>query len=171
MGFGFSGEDTLTGGTGTNKGFDILIGGAGNDSYVLPSGRSTLIAELGGDAADSFTSTELTLNGANTKFGTLEGGRHLVISDSGTNTRAYLYDWQTNGNKIESFQLTDGTFSFLQLQQKVTSLGASVTDSTWASWDSQFGNNQLTNVGFASGTSVDKLLNFYNTVDASGVIA
>jgi hypothetical protein len=94
-----------------------------------------------------------------------------VISDSGTNTRAYLYDWQTNDNKIESFQLNDGLFSFLQLQQKVTSLGASVTDSTWASWDTQFGNNQLTNVGLASGTSVDKLLNYYKTVDASGVIA
>jgi len=169
--FGFGGSDTLTGGSTSANGFDILIGGAGNDSYVLPSGRSTLIADLGGDAADSFTSTGLSLNGPNTKFGTLEGGRHLVISDSGTNTRAYLYDWQTNGNKIESFQLNDGLFSFLQLQQKVTSLGASVTDSTWASWDTQFGNNQLTNAGFASGTSVDKLLNYYKTVDASGVIA
>ena len=168
--FGFAGADTLTGGSPSTNGFDILIGGAGNDSYVLPSGRSTLIADLGGDAADSFASTVLSLNGANTMFRTLEGGRHLVISDSATNTRAYLYDWQNNSNKIESFQLTDGTFSFLQLQQKVTSLGALVTDSSWASWDTQFGNSQLTNVGFASGASVDKLLNFYKTVDASGII-
>ncbi|MFN6133321.1 MAG: ELWxxDGT repeat protein, partial [Synechococcaceae cyanobacterium] len=168
--FGFAGADTLTGGSASTSGFDILIGGTGNDSYVLPSGRSTLIVDLGGDAADSFTSTALSLNGASTSFATLDGGRHLVISDSGSNTRVYLYDWQSTSNKIESFQLTDGTFSFLQLQQKVAALGSSVPNTTWESWDSQFGNNQLAKVGFASGASMDKLVDLYTSVDATGVL-
>jgi hypothetical protein len=168
--FGFGAEDTLTGGSATINGFDILIGGSGNDSYDLPSGRSSLIADLGGDAADSLSSTALSLNGANTKFGTLEGGRHLVISDSFTNSRAYIYDWQSNSNKIEFFQLADGSFNFQQLQQKVTSLGATVTDLNWASWDTQFGKSQLTNAGFASGAMVDKLFSFYNVVSSSGSV-
>ena len=168
--FGFGAEDTLTGGSATINGFDILIGGSGNDSYNLPSGRSSLIADLGGDAADSLSSTALSLNGANTKFGTLEGGRHLVISDSFTNSRAYIYDWQSNSNKIEFFQLADGTFNFQQLQQKVTSLGATVIDLNWASWDTQFGKSQLTNAGFASGAMVDKLFSFYNVVSSSGSV-
>ena len=169
--FGFGGADTLTGGSSAASGFDILIGGAGNDSYVLPSGKSTLIADFGGDAADSFASTGLSLNGASTKFGTLEGGRHLVITDSTTNTRLSLYDWQNNSNKIESFQLTDGAFSFAQLQQKVTSLGASVVDSSLASWDTTQGASQLTNLGFGTGASVDSLINYYKTVDLAGAIA
>jgi hypothetical protein len=168
--FGFGAEDTLTGGSATINGFDILIGGSGNDSYDLSSGRSSLIADLGGDAADSLSSTALSLNGANTKFGTLEGGRHLVISDSVANSRAYIYDWQSNSNKIEFFQLADGAFSFQLLQQKVISLGASVTDSNWSSWDTQFGKSQLTNAGFASGASVDKLFSFYNVVSSSGSV-
>ena len=169
--FGLAGEDTLTSGSASNNGFDILIGGSDNDSYSVPSGRSALIADLGGDAGDSLLSTALSLNGANTKFGTLEGGRHLVISDSITNSRAYIYDWQSNSNKIEFFQLADGTFTFQQLQQKVTSLGGSVTDSTWTSWDNQFGKNQLTNAGLASSPSMDKLFNFYNTLSSSDIIA
>jgi len=168
--FGFAGVDTLTGGSASTSGFDILIGGSGNDSYDLPSGRSTLIADLGGDAADSLTSTALSLNGASTRYATLDGGRHLVISDSGSNTRVYLYDWQSTSNKIESFQLADGTFSFQQLQQKVTALGSSVPNSTWESWDSQFGNNQLATISLASGASVDRLINFYRAVDSSGVL-
>ena len=169
--FGFGGADTLTGGSPAASGFDILIGGAGNDSYVLPSGKSTLIADFGGDAADLFASTGLSLNGASTKFGTLEGGRHLVIIDLTTNTRLSLYDWQNNSNKIESLQLTDGTFSFQQLQQKVTSLGASVTDSTLASWDTTQGASQLTNLGFGNGARLDSLISSYKTGDLAGAIA
>ena len=168
--FGFAGTDTLTGGSPSNIGFDMLIGGAGNDSYVLPSGRSTLIADLGGDTADSLSSMALSLNGANTKFGTLEGGRHLVISDSMSKSRAYIYDWQSNSNTIEFLHLADGTFSFQQLQQKVTSFGASVTDSNWASWDTQFGQSQLTTAGFGSSASVDNLFKLFNAVNFSNTV-
>lgn len=168
--FGFGGADSLTSASPSTSGFDILIGGSGNDSYTLPSGRSTLIADFGGDTADSFAAPGLSLNGANTRFARLEGGRHLVISDSTSNTRVYFYDWQSSGNAIESFQLSDGTFNNQQIQQKLTSLGASVNDSSWANWDTQFGNNQLTNVGFGTGTSVDRLISFYRAVDTSGAL-
>jgi hypothetical protein len=35
-------------------------------------GRTILISDFGGDVADSFASTGLSLNGASTKFGTLD---------------------------------------------------------------------------------------------------
>ena len=98
-------------------------------------------------------------------------GRHLVITDSTTNTRLSLYDWQNNSNKIESFQLTDGTFSFQQLQQKVTSVGASVVDSSLASWDTTQGASQLTNLGLGTSASLDSLISSYKTVDLAGAIA
>jgi hypothetical protein len=75
-------------------------------------GRTTLITDLGGEPAASFASTGLSLNGATPKFGTLEDGRHWVISNSGSNSSLYLYDWQSNSRKIESFQLANSTYNF-----------------------------------------------------------
>jgi hypothetical protein len=58
-----------------------------------------------------------------------------VLRDSASNSRPCLYDCQSASNRIESFQLADGSVSLAQVQQKVTTLGAAVTNSTWASWD------------------------------------
>ncbi|MCP9833924.1 MULTISPECIES: Calx-beta domain-containing protein [unclassified Cyanobium] len=169
--FGFAGDDTLSGGSPSANGFDILMGGSGHDSYRLAAGRSTLVIDNGVDSTDSITALGLSLNVGTTTLNTLEGGQHLVFSDRATNSRLYLYDWQNASNRIETFQFADGSFSFQQLQQKVTSLGASLTDATWANWDSQFGNGQLTQIGFASGAAMDNLISYYKAVDTSGVLA
>lgn len=46
-----------------------------------------------------------------------------------------------------------------------------VSDSTWASWETTQGGRQLTNLGFGSGSLVDRLVNAYRTVDAVGPLA
>ena len=166
--YGFTGDDQLTSGSPNAIGFDILIGGIGNDRYVLPAGKNALIADLGGDSNDSLTATGLTLTGGTTQVATLDKGRHLAAYDFQSNTTLYVYDWQKQSNKIETIQLADGTYSFAAITQAV--LSASPIDYSWQQWDQLYSNGQISKSGLASTTLLDAMATSYAEVNTRGFV-
>jgi hypothetical protein len=165
--FGFSGNDTLTAGGSSSLGFDILIGGSGSDSYVVPSGKTVIVADKGSSAGDRLNSLGFSFNRTSTTASTLEGGRHLVIDDSSTGSRIYILDWKDATNIIEIVALADATYSFDQMQQKIESLGA-LPDYSWAQWDSLLGGSELTMLGIASSSAIDNFSAFYRSISGGG---
>jgi hypothetical protein len=166
--YGFAGEDQLTSGSPNAIGFDILIGGIGNDRYILPAGRNALIADLGGDSNDRLIATGLTLTGGTTQVATLESGRHLAAYDFQSNTTLYVYDWQKQSNKIETIQLADGTYSFAEITQAV--LSAAPVDYSWQQWDQLYSNGQISKSGLASTTLLDAMATSYAEINARGFV-
>ena len=168
---GLGGADSLTAGGLPGVGFDVLIGGAGSDSYTVPTGKTSLIVENGSDGFDFFSSSALSLRSETTRLSTIDGGRHLVLQDAATQTAAIFYDWNTPANRIESLQLADGFFSVSDLQQAVASQGAPLSDRSWAGWDSLFGGNQLANLGISSNATFSSLISSYQANSAAGGLA
>ena len=167
--FGFAGNDTLTAGGSSSLGFDILIGGTGSDTYVVPSGKTAIIADEGSSAGDSLTGLGFAFDRTSTVAATLEGGRHLVVDDSLTGSRMYFIDWKDPKNTIETFTLVDGSYSFVQVQQKIASLGT-LPDYSWAQWDSLYGGSQLAMLGIASSSAIDNFSNYYRSISNAGNI-
>jgi deoxyadenosine/deoxycytidine kinase len=165
--FGLAGNDTLTAGGSSSLGFDILIGGSGSDSYVVPSGKTVIVADEGSSAGDRLNSLGFSFNRTSTTASTLEGGRHLVIDDSSTGSRIYILDWKDATNIIEIVALADATYSFDQMQQKIESLG-SLPDYSWAQWDSLLGGSELTMLGIASSSAIDNFSAFYRSISGGG---
>ena len=164
---GLAGNDTLTAGA-SSSGFDILIGGTGSDKYVLPMGKTAIIADEGSSTGDSLTALGLAFNRISTFVATLEGGRHLIIDDASTGSRIYLMNWKDSNNQIEAITLADGSNSYAQVQQKIQLLGK-LTDYTWAQWDSQFSSGSpLTTLGIASSAAIDSLSNYYRNISNAG---
>ncbi|HVO47213.1 MAG TPA: hypothetical protein VMT29_12845, partial [Steroidobacteraceae bacterium] len=121
--FGRSGDDTFYATTGVpseaaTPGDPLFIGGTGNDKYVIANQSDALIADGGDSAADVLVATGL--GGPNTYFATIDG-RHLVAGDLTTRQAFILLDWLQQANRIETFVLANGTFSFAQFQSLVFS--------------------------------------------------
>ena len=165
--FGLAGADTLTPGGSSSLGFDRFIGGAGADAYILPSGTTAIIADEGNSAGDSLTGLGFALNRTSTVASTLDGGRHLIIDDSSTGSRLYLLDWKEAKNQIETVTLADGAYTFLQMQQKINSLGT-LPDYSWAQWDSLYGGSKLTMLGIASSRAMDGFSDYYRSISNAG---
>jgi hypothetical protein len=161
--YGRQGKDQLTSGSQNSLGFDILIGGSGDDSYFVPNGTSALITEQGGnDPLDELIAK--SVNTSRSKFATLEGGRHLGIFDQTTNTSLFIYDWQQESNRIEVFTMQDRAYTFDQFKQAVIPTGQVVPDLTWGQWDQQFGIGHISHIGLAQGVTLAKLAETYSSI-------
>ena len=161
--YGRQGKDLLTSSSENSLGFDLLIGGPGDDSYRVPGATSALIVEQGGnDTLDELIAT--SINTSRSKFATLEQGRHLGIFDQTTNTSLFIYDWQQQANRIEVFTMQDRAYTFDQFKQAVIPAGKALPDLTWGQWDQQFGIGHISHIGLAEGITLTKLAETYSTL-------
>jgi len=166
--FGFAGDDTLASGSPYATGFDVLIGGKGNDAYVVNPGKNCLIADYGSDPANSISASGVGLFDPGTAVATIDKGKTLVVDNPSSKTRVYFYDWQNPVNRIQTIALSDGNYSFQQAQARVAALGAQVPDYTWAQWDALNCGGALAKLGLASSGAVDALASYYRNVDSAG---
>lgn len=114
--FGLQGDDTLT--TNWNVNNALLVGGSGNDTYVING--STLISDLGGG---SDTLKFEYLNRADIPQITWQvvnvENKHLMISDS--YDAVGIFDYQTEHSSIEIVEFRNGEkISFDQLLSSIT---------------------------------------------------
>jgi hypothetical protein len=149
--FGLGGNDTLISGSPYSQGFDILIGGAGDDTYNVAAGRNALIADFGSSPGSNnrLTALGIGLFDLNTVASTIDNRKTLVIENELTRTLVYFYGWQNPVNRIQTISLSDGNFTFQQIQSTITSLGSSVIDYTWAEWGAYLGDNALASLGLS----------------------
>ena len=170
--FGLGGNDTLISGSPYSQGFDILIGGAGDDTYNVAAGRNALIADFGSSlgSTNRLTALGIGLFDLNTVASTIDNQKTLVIENELTRTLVYFYDWQNPVNRIQTISLSDGNFTFQQIQSTIASLGASIIDYTWAGWGAYLGDNGLANLGLSQPGAVDSLASYYQSVSALGQV-
>ena len=161
--YGRQGEDLLKSSSPNSLGFDLLIGGPGNDSYEVPGGTSALIIEQGNnDPLDELIAS--SINTSRSNFATLEQGRHLGIFDQTSDTSLFIYDWQKQANRIEVFYMQDKAFTFDQFKQAVIPAGQPLPDLTWGQWDQQFGIGHISHIGLAEGITLTKLAETYSNL-------
>ena len=160
--YGRQAKDLLTSSSQNSLGFDLLIGGPGDDSYKVPGGTSALIVEQGNDPLDELIAA--SVNTSRSKFATLEKGRHLGIFDQTSDTSLFIYDWQKQSNRIEVFSMQDRAYTFDQFKQAVIPAGQGLPDLTWGQWDQQFGIGHISHIGLAEGITLTKLAETYSTL-------
>ncbi|PZM78830.1 MAG: hypothetical protein DKT66_23305 [Candidatus Melainabacteria bacterium] len=111
---GGAGNDTLDGGSGSGA-FDWLVGGAGDDTYILSENANDSIAETSGQGTDtvksmftySLASTELenlVLTGTSAINGTGNGYDNVLTGNSGSNSLS-----GAGGNDTYNFGVGGGT--------------------------------------------------------------
>lgn len=110
--WGRGGADSLLGVTGQNQ---LMIGGAGNDTYSVT--RNNYITVLdGGGGSDTLAIADFSMSAPNCYWGTLEGGQHLFFIDWSSNARAVVVlDWKTEASRIETVITADGMITYDQL--------------------------------------------------------
>ena len=160
--YGLQGKDLLTSGSENSMGFDILIGGPGDDSYNIAPGTSALIIEGGNnDPLDELIAP--AINVSRSKFATLEQGSVLGIFDQKTNTSLFIYDWQLPANRLEVFRMEDKAYTFDQFKQAVMPAGRPMSDLSWGQWDQQFGIGHISHIGLDHGITLSKLAETYSS--------
>ncbi len=105
--FGLTGDDTLS--SAPYSEFNILAGGAGNDTYNIGYGSSTTIIDTGG--IDRIIAPSLGFYDPYTYAATLDGGKHILVSNLRSGTQISVANWKSPTYSIESITLADGTYS------------------------------------------------------------
>lgn len=116
--FGFQGNDTLIGGTPYSSGFDVLIGGQGDDQYVVNPGYSCMVVDFNTSltSRNSLTALGLGFFDPNTVVATIDSGKTLAVDNQVSRTSILLYDWKNLANQLQSIAFSDGTYDFQQIQ-------------------------------------------------------
>ncbi len=166
--YGFAGNDQISA-VGPLTGFDIQVGGTGSDHYILGSGTGAFVVEQGNDAADQITAGGLRLQGGTSQWLTVEG-KHLLAYSTATNSSLVLLNWEQAQNRIETFNLGDGTYSFDQVRSQLLAASPTMTNVTWSQIASTPVHAIFKEVGFGTGSSVDSLLTAFASVSAAGAL-
>ncbi|MEL6480621.1 MAG: DUF4214 domain-containing protein [Pseudomonadota bacterium] len=126
--FGLGGDDTLT--NDTFAGESYLVGGTGNDSYVVSPDSFTIVHETGNSSNDEFVDS-ITV-GAGDATVAIVDDRHLIFNYAQTGTAVLFVDWELPENRIETFRLYDGVglfgLSFEEFRDQVEDLSGFIGD-------------------------------------------
>src|SRR5579871_96937 len=97
----------------------MLMGGTGADTYNLNSvtnpNAAIFIDDDGNSAGDTITATGIGLSRSTTSAYLIDG-RHLWLTDSASGESFIVIDWTTAANQIETWNLSDGTYTYAQMQ-------------------------------------------------------
>ena len=107
--FGLDGDDVIT--SSNNGWYQFVIGGEGNDHYIINSPGVMTIFDNGTSSNDIVEASGLGVYSLSTVFGTIDN-RHLVAGDINSGQQLLIIDYQDNLNKIETIKLADGTFTY-----------------------------------------------------------
>ncbi|MEO1723174.1 MAG: DUF4214 domain-containing protein [Pseudomonadota bacterium] len=129
--YGLGGDDTLT--NDTPLGESYLVGGRGDDSYVVSPNSFTIVHENGNDGDDEFIDSISV--GAGDATVAFVDGRHLIFNYAQTGTAVLFVDWEQPANRIETFRLYDGVglfgISFEEFRDQVTELNGFIGNVTF----------------------------------------
>ena len=139
--YGLAGDDTFTtSNSAASSAIEIgslFAGGNGSDTYTVNGfGSEAYIYDTGRNGSDTLV-TNLSFSSS---YAAIIDGKHLVAYDPAIDTFIYEIDW-INGGGIETYQLSDATFSASELRANLTSLpgftgyydwGAAVEGFVWA---------------------------------------
>ena len=89
--FGLDGDDIITSANGGD--YQIVIGGEGNDTYIINSPGVMTINDNGNSSNDTIEASGIGVYSETTYFGTLEG-RHLVVGDSLSGQYLHWFIWR-----------------------------------------------------------------------------
>ncbi|MDJ0531809.1 MAG: peptidylprolyl isomerase [Xenococcaceae cyanobacterium MO_207.B15] len=134
--FGLAGDDSLSSSVGSLPGGEettILVGGSGDDEYQIAGNSTAIIFENGNSSQDVAIATGLTIS-SNAVIAEIDN-RHLYVGNPESDQYAILVDWQEPENRIESFVLSDFTFSYEQLASTFSGLNA--PNFTWEELEQQ----------------------------------
>ena len=107
--FGLKGNDVITSSYGGD--YQTVIGGEGDDTYIIHSPGIMTIIDNGNSANDRVEASGIGVYSETTYFGTIDS-RHLVVGDSLSGQYLIVLDYQDSANKIENIKLSDGVFSY-----------------------------------------------------------
>lgn len=156
--FGLNGNDSLS--SVPNSEFNVLAGGAGNDTYHAGRGAATTIVDTGGEK-DNIIALDLGLSNPNTYAATIDGGSHILVLNIKTGTQVAVANWQQPNYAIESATLADGTYSLDFIKGALYSMPGYVGDVSTA---------QLVQYGLLPhGTTSSDLLELINQISVTEV--
>jgi hypothetical protein len=107
--FGLGGDDIIT--SSYLGEYQFVIGGEGNDTYIINSPGTMTIIDHGNSQFDTVEASGLGVTYDTTFFGTIDN-RHLVATDTISGQQLIVIDYQNNLNKIENIKLADGTYTY-----------------------------------------------------------
>lgn len=100
--FGLEGDDAFL--SDLTVGENYLVGGAGNDTYLVAANTFTIVHENGNSPNDVYF--DVVTEGANDALAALIDGRHLLINSTDPAGVLIIVDWELPENRIETFNLT-----------------------------------------------------------------
>ncbi len=137
--FGLAGDDSLSSSVGLLPGGEettILVGGSADDQYQIAGNSTAIIFENGNSSQDVAIATGLSIN-SDTSFIAEIDDRHLYVGDLQSDQYAILVDWQEPENRIETFELSDFTFSYDDLANNFRVLPNYQGNFTWEELEQQ----------------------------------
>ncbi len=166
--YGLQGDDILT----TEEGpplsegaaTTILVGGSGDDLYEANNNSTTIIFENGNSDNDVVQIAGIGIS-RDTSFALqIDNGRHLYLGDIESDQYALFVDWQDPENRIENFELADGSASYQDIVDNLGDLGVLDESLTWEeiSVQEEF---DLERLGLSSRT-MDEVIALVNTRNA-----
>ncbi|MEL6496681.1 MAG: hypothetical protein AAFQ41_16405 [Cyanobacteria bacterium J06623_7] len=133
--YGVDDGDNLTSSLNDDDPTSIVVGGAGDNNYVIFPDATTFILENSDGDNTLFTgigsSSGISLEDDNSFVAEIDG-RHLYLGNTATERYVVIFDWQLPENQIETFSLSGGALSY---DEFVTSFRESDNyrgDFTWA---------------------------------------
>ncbi len=115
--YGGLGDDWLTSPAYTYT--NALIGGAGDDVYVVNEGTGTTIFENGASSHDSLVINSSMFGAGHDVHSYNENGKSLAIGDRTTGSYLVIIDWLNPANRIEKFLINNTLYNFEQFRQLV----------------------------------------------------
>jgi len=114
--YGLQGNDSFSFGSSTSiftEDTAAFIGGSGADTYSLSGSNTAAIVYDGSNSTgDVFSAPGLGVLG-DAYFAIIDG-KHLYVGDDDSEQYALILDWQSPLNRIESFQTSNGTYSYAE---------------------------------------------------------
>ena len=120
-------EGSLPDGTATS----FLVGGSGDNRYRVGNNSTAIIIENSNTDNDVGQATGIGFNKDTSFSMEIDNGRHLFVGDIESNQYALLVDWQNPENRIENFELEDGTFSYQSVVDNFRSFSGYLGSFTW----------------------------------------
>ena len=151
--FGLDGDDVFT--SSLNGEYQFVIGGEGNDHYIINSPGVMTIFDNSNSSNDMVEASGLGVSFLSTFFGTIDN-RHLVAGDINSGQQLLIIDYQDNLNKIETIKLADGTFTYSDI---IYFMGISQNNLGNYSWENA---DQLGLVP-ENTTTINQQLNYYKS--------
>ena len=126
--FGLDGNDIIT--SAYDGAFQMVMGGPGNDSYIINSPGTMTIVDNGNSSNDTVQASGIGVSSGTAFFGTIDS-RHLVITDTASGQELIIINYQDSGNKIESIQLSNEVFTYDEIINFIKVSENNLGDHSW----------------------------------------